>query len=87
MADQFETLADSPEQPARHLFAIIPHSTNEIDPLPKAILVGGAGTLVCRAVDSTADVSLTVLTGQVIDARIQYVRATGTTATGLVGMA
>ncbi len=87
MADRFETLADRPEQPARQLFVIMPHATNEIDPLPKAIFVGGARSIVCRAVDSNADVTLAVQAGQVIDARIQFVRASGTTATGLVGMA
>jgi hypothetical protein len=87
MADNFETLADSPEQPARLLFSITPHATNEIDPLPKAVFVGSGGTLTCRAADSSADVTLNVQSGQVIDARIRYIRAAGTTASNLVGMA
>lgn len=87
MSDRFENvngLAD----PARLAFAITPHATNEVDPLPKAIYVGTGGDLVGRAAGSSADVTFKNLaSGQILDVRLQYVRASGTTATNLVGLA
>ncbi len=88
MSDRFDTLLDSPAQPARLAFAVTPHATNEIDPLPKAIFIGTAGNLVGRAVGSAADVTFKNLqAGQILDVRLQYVRATGTTAADLIGLA
>ncbi|MDZ7588222.1 MAG: hypothetical protein U5J78_03345 [Parasphingorhabdus sp.] len=87
MPDTFSQYGDSPTAPARRAFAIAPHATNEIDPLPKAIIVGGDGNIALRAVDSTADVTIAVKAGQVLPVRAQYIRVAGTTATGLVGLA
>ena len=88
MSDRFETLLDSPALPARLAFAITPHATNEIDPLPKAIFVGTAGNIVARAVGGGADVTFKNLqAGQILDVRLLYIRATGTTAADLVGLA
>lgn len=87
MSDRFENvngLAD----PARMAFAVTPHATNEIDPLPKAIYVGTGGDIVGRAAGSSTDVTFKNLaSGQTLDVRLQYVRASGTTATNLVGLA
>lgn len=88
MADRFDTQIDTPSQPARQAFAITPHDSNEVDPLPKAIYVGTGGNLVGRAVGSTTDVTFKNLSsGQILDVRLQYIRATGTTAADLVGLA
>ena len=87
MSDKYENvngLAD----PARMAFAITPHATNEIDPLPKALFVGTGGNLVGRAVGSSADVTFKNLAdGTILDVRLQYVRASGTTAADIVGLA
>lgn len=85
--DHFTTYADDVDHPARHAFDVTPHASNEIDPLPKALLIGGAGNIVLRAVDSTADVTIAVVAGQLLPIRAQYVRASGTTATGIVALA
>lgn len=86
MADPFQYLSDTVSSPARKIFLITPHATNEIDPLPKAIRCNVAGTVAVRTIDSTADVSITMAAGEVLPIRAQYIRATGTTATlhGLV---
>lgn len=73
--------------PARLAFAITPHDTNPIATLPRAVIVGGAGNVTLRAVDSGADVTIAVVAAQVLDIRASHIRATGTTATGLVGLA
>lgn len=85
--DRFGTMADTPISPARTAFAIVPHDTAQLTVLPKAILAGSAGTIVLRAIDSASDVTLTVASGQIVPLRASHVRATGTTASGLVGLA
>lgn len=86
--DAFSSHARAAADPARAAFSILPHDTNEVATLPRAIYVGTAGTLVLRAVDSAADVTFkNAAAGQIIDVRAQYVRATGTTAADLVGLA
>jgi hypothetical protein len=86
--DEFVVGGDEVFYPARLADAITPSDTAVLPTLPKAIYVGGAGNITLRAVDSTADVVLNgVLAGSTIPVRAQFIRATGTTATGLVGLA
>jgi hypothetical protein len=88
MSDSFDTLADTPSAPARQAYAVTPHATNPVDPLPKAIYVGTGGDIVGRAAGSNADVTFkNIASGQILDVRLQYVRATGTTAANIVGLA
>lgn len=86
MADQFAGHASGLNSPVRHVWEITPHDLNAIDPLPRAVRVNGAGTMVFRTVDSSADVALTVKDAECLVARIKYIRATGTTATGFHGL-
>lgn len=85
--DTFSKYANGLSSPAREAFAITPDDAAELARLPKALMVGGAGALRLRAVDSAADVTVTVVAGQIVPIRARYVRATGTTATGLIGLA
>ena len=88
MVDRFDSQIDSLSQPARHAFAITPHATEEIDPLPKAIYVGTGGDITLRAADSSADtVFRNVVAGQILDVRVRHIRASGTTAADIVGLA
>lgn len=88
MADRFDTQTDSLSQPARDAFAITPHVSNEIDPLPKAIFVGTGGNITLRTVDAAADVVFkNVASGQILDVRARHIRATGTTAADIIGLA
>ena len=73
--------------PARNDFAITPSDGAAITPLPRAVRVNVAGTVVYRSVDSAADVTINAAAGEVIQSRVQYIRATGTSATGFVGKA
>lgn len=87
MADRFEAQTDTLSQPARDAFAITPHASNEIDPLPKAIFIGTGGNVTLRAADSSADVVFkNVASGQILDVRARFIRAAGTTATDLIGL-
>lgn len=85
--DRFERNSDSPSGPARDAFMVTPHDTSELPRLPKALLIGVAGTLTLRAVDSTSDVTMTVAAGQIVPIRAAHVRATGTSAGQIVGLA
>jgi hypothetical protein len=78
MADQFSNV-DELSSPARRMFVITPHASNEVDPLPKAIRADSAGDVVLRAVGSSSDVTITMAAGEVLAVRAQFVRATGTT--------
>jgi hypothetical protein len=86
--DSFRAMSDSPLAASRAPFAIVPHDSNEIAVTPKALYVGTAGNLVLRGIDAIADVTLkNVPAGAILDVRAQYVRATGTTAADIVGLA
>lgn len=85
--DQFAGYSDDADNPARRAFAVAPSDSAELPILPRALMIGGAGDLVLRAVDSPADVTVTVGAGQIVPIRAQFVRATGTTATNIVGLA
>lgn len=85
--DSFDNALDGVSSPARRAFAIVPHATQPLAQLPKALLVGAAGTIALRAVDSEADVTIAVVAGQLVPIRASHVRAAGTTATQIVGLA
>jgi len=86
-SDRFSHHSDSPIAPSRHAFAVTPGDALPLSPIPKALFVGGAGTLTLRAIDSTADVTFIVQAGQILPVRAAYVRASGTSASGLVALA
>ena len=85
--DRFSRVLDSASDPARAAYAVVPDDTAPLSRLPKALLIGVSGSIVLRAVDSDADVSMSVLAGQVVPIRAAYVRATGTTAGEIVALA
>ena len=87
MNDPYQSFADSAADPARRAFAVVPSDTAELALLPKALLIGGAGAVVLRPVDSPADVTVAVAAGQIVPIRASHVRATGTTATAIVALA
>lgn len=88
MADRFDHQIDTLSLPARDAFAITPHATSEIDPLPKAIYVGTGGHITLRTAGATADVTFrNVASGQILDVRPRFIRVAGTTAADIVGLA
>lgn len=86
--DPFASYAGALNDPARDAFALVPSDSAALATLPRALYVGTGGTLVVRCVDAAADVTLkNVPAGQILDLRVSHVRATGTTAADLVGLA
>lgn len=86
MNDRFHSGGDSVTAPARRAFAVTAHDTDALPYVTKALCVGTGGEVVLRAMDSQDDVVMTVTSGQLLPIRITHVRATGTTAQGLVGL-
>lgn len=88
MAIPFENLADGPMAPALVCFAINPDDSGDLPTVTKALFVGEAGDVVLRSAGSTEDVLFRNLpSGYVLDVRVRAVRASGTTASALVGLA
>lgn len=86
--DQFAAEEDQVFQPSRITFAITPSDTAALPNLPKAIYVGGAGNITLRSINGAADVVFNAVpVGAILPVRAQFIRATGTTATNLVGLA
>ncbi len=86
--DAFEGYANSPIAPAELCFAITPSDTENLVRATKAIYVGTGGVVSLVPVRGTEAVSfVNVPDGSVMDIRAKAIRATGTTATNIVGLA
>jgi hypothetical protein len=88
MTDIFNQYDDSLLAPAMNAFAISPHDINGLQLVTKAIYVGSGGNVTLRPAGSNADVTyFNVPSGSYLTVRASYVRATGTTASQMVGEA
>lgn len=88
MTDSFTGYSDSEQAPSRAPFAIVPNDTNPLPGIPKGIYVGTGGDLVVRGIAGAADVTYRNLPdASYVNVRAGFVRATGTTATNLIGEA
>ena len=86
MANEFATSPDEQISPARNAAAVVPHATDPLPNVSKALYVGGAGDLVVRLVDDSADVTFVgVAAGSIVPIRATFVRDTGT-ATNIVNL-
>jgi hypothetical protein len=86
MADTFADLQPSINAPARKAFAVTTHNTNELAVLPREVYVGGAGDLTVILADDTVAVTYySVPAGTTLSIRPKIIKATGTTATNIVG--
>ena len=87
MTDFFSSSADSVSAPARRAVAVVPHDTDPLPDIPKALYVGGGGAIAMRGVDGAADqLWKNVPAGSVLPFRARWIRATGTTATDLLAL-
>jgi hypothetical protein len=83
--DPFASTQAGIDSPASNVFDITPADGADLALFARAIRVGGSGTLKIDAAQS-GTVTLTVFAGEVVPIRTRRVYATGTTATGLVGL-
>ena len=88
MNDRFRNNADSPMAPAARAFAVSPSDVSDLPEATKAIYIGGAGDVTLRPIGNTQDVVFVGLSaGTILDVSASAIRATGTTATDIVGLA
>lgn len=88
MSDKFESTSQSLITPSEHAFAVTPHDAEPLATIPKYIYVGMGGRVTLRTKGSDADVVFeNVPAGGYLYVRASHVRATGTTASAIVGCA
>ncbi len=86
--DTFETVTDSLISPARRAFAVAPNDSSEFEFATKAFYVGTGGDVTLRAIGDDADVTFrNIAGGTILAIRARAIRATGTTASDIVGLA
>lgn len=86
--DPFRHTAASLITPAADCFAIEPQDDGHLPYATKAIYVGTGGDIVLRTVQANSDVAFrNVISGSILDIRVTAIRATGTTAQDIVGLA
>jgi hypothetical protein len=87
MADAFASHADKVSAPATRAVAVVPHDSQALADIPKALFVGSGGAIVARGVGGGGDVTFRGLAaGSVLPFRASHVRATGTTAGDIVAL-
>jgi hypothetical protein len=81
-------MMDTLTSPSRKPFTIQPHDTDVLSLVPKGIYIGTGGDVTVRGIDGDEDVTYRNLPdASYIAVRCSHVRATGTTATDLIGEA
>lgn len=86
--DRFPAAASTPSSPAEVCFAIVPSDSAELTLVTKGIYIGTEGSVRVLPLRSDTEVTFAnVPAGSILDVRVRAVRATGTTAANLVGMA
>jgi hypothetical protein len=86
MTDSFSKFARSLTSPPEHGLEIQPSDVEELPEVTRALYVGGAGALSVRMKAGEMLTFSNVQAGSLLPLRLAQVRATGTTATGLVGL-
>ncbi len=86
--DPFQNSANSLIAPARSAFPISPNDTNDLPEATRAIFVGEGGDITVRMVGNDSDsIFRNVSSGTLLPLRIKAVRANGTTAAQILGLA
>lgn len=86
MADRYANRETSMEGAAIHAFSVVPHDSNPLSETTRALYVGGFGTI-RLVLASGVEVTFTnIPAGTALPVRATHVRATGTSATDIVGL-
>ena len=84
--DKFGAYATTLDAPARSAFAIVPHATDELAEVTRALYVGTGGDIALVDAAGNAVTFKAVPQGSVLPVRARAVRVAGTTAADLVGL-
>lgn len=86
--DPFDNSVSNLVSPAEDCFPVVPSNTEDLPSATKALFVGEGGDVTLVPVRGTTPVTFRNLAaGSILDVRVRAVRATGTTAASLVGLA
>lgn len=86
MSDKYKSYSPHLESPAENARAITPNDSNDLSNATRSLYIGGAGNVKVDMVSGDTITFTGVVGGTIIPIRIEKVYATGTTATGLVGL-
>jgi len=86
MADNFASRASGLGAPARGGFAVTASDSVDLPRETRAVYVGSSGDLSVVLVDGSTVILAGLLAGSLVPVRATRVKATGTTATLLVGL-
>lgn len=84
--DNFDSFKPGFNAPAGDGFAITPHNTNELTRVPRALYIGVSGTVVLTTPAGNDLTFVNLPSGSILSVRCTKVKATGTTATNLIGL-
>jgi hypothetical protein len=84
--DHFASYAPALTDPITGGFAITPHDANDLGTMPRAIMVTGAGAVTAILKDGMTITLPGLAPGALYPVRTARILATGTTATGIVGL-
>lgn len=84
--DLYSAHSGSAAGAARRLRAVVPHDTNELEFVTNGIVCTAGGVVLILAADDSAAVAVPVIAGQIYPIRAKAIRATGTTASGIVAL-
>jgi hypothetical protein len=84
--DTFSTTSAALTSPAEHAFAITPHDSNSLSFVTREMYVGSGGDVVAVFAGGEEVTLSGVPSGSRLPYRVTQVKATGTTATALVGL-
>lgn len=65
---------------------ITPHNTNELDPNPFALYIGGFGDVEVITAKGNTKIFYNVPAGRILPIRVTHVKAANTTATNILGL-
>ncbi len=86
--DAFQNYADDTSGPSHAPYPANPSDSVELPIVPKGIYVGTGGDVTLRGIDGSVDVTYRNLPdASYIAVRVQFIRATGTTASNLIAEA
>lgn len=86
MADKFSKYRIALKSPADNAVAVTPSDSTDLDNVSRGIWVGGAGDISLITKGGTTLTFVGAVAGTTIPIRASRIRATGTTATGLVAI-
>lgn len=84
--DPFSHTVSTLDSPARSGAALTPDDTADLGVVTRAVYVGGGGSLAVELADGASVSFAGVPAGAILPVRIKRLMATGTTASGIVGL-